>query len=145
MMWRGLVMGGVLLVATAAWGARVSCNVSGAQGGTLEQAQDADGASANYFQDATKVGVGFQAHITAGSATVSVQACCRDALGSTGCDTDAEWGTLIGCSSAISSSGTANLLCPIDNTVGCRYRGFISTGTCLSSCSVDWTYSCSTH
>lgn len=130
----------ILLVPSVVFGATLSCTQNAR--GSLQVARTADGATTNTLYPGKRFAVGIQAYISAGTATASVQACCRDNLGTTGCDTDAEWGDLIGCSLAISAAGTRNLLCPISYPTSCRYRGFIATGTCLSSCSVDFTYGC---
>lgn len=130
----------LLLLPSLAWSAVFTCPQTAR--GSLQIARAADGGTTNQIRPGKRFAVGVQAHIKSGSATASVQACCRENLGTTGCDTDAEWGDLVGCSLAISAAGTRNMLCPISYPAVCLYRGFIATGTCLGPCDVDFTFGC---
>lgn len=138
----GLTLGiaGAILCASLSplYAAALQCRTSSKNSLGLNQA--AQGATTNTLDGQQAKSIGFQVHANAGSATVSIQACCRTHI-TNGCDEDSEWFDLTGCTGAISTSGTANAPCGVDPPSSCLYRGYIASGTCLS-CDIDFTYHC---
>lgn len=133
--WLPIVL--VLVLASIASAAKLTC-----PGGVLASAQTTDGASANHFIDDAHEAAGFQMKLSAGTAIVSVQACCRDDLGSTGCDADNDWGDLLGCSASLDAAGANTTFCSIGPLISCRFRAFFTS--CVSgSCTGDVTVRCS--